>query len=40
VNGDGIEDIVVGCHLMSPMDRYSAGMVNILYGKSAGLIDI
>jgi hypothetical protein len=40
VNGDGIDDLIIGAHLADPAGREDAGQSYVVYGKEGGLGDI
>ena len=40
VNNDNIDDVVVGCRYSDLLSRSNAGAAYIIYGKSAGIINI
>jgi len=40
VNGDGIDDIIIGAREADPLGRYSAGEAYVVYGKLGGTGDI
>ena len=40
VNGDGIEDVIVGAPFADPLGRFDAGQSYVIYGKEGGIGDI
>ena len=40
VNGDGIDDLIIGANAADPGDRYNAGESYLVYGKQGGLSEV
>ena len=40
VNGDGIDDLIIGANAADPGDRYNAGQAYLVYGKQGGLSEV
>jgi hypothetical protein len=36
VNGDGVDDLIIGAHLADPNERHTAGETNVVFGRTTG----